>query len=597
MGQKVFKRFTLVRVLGRGGMGVVWAAHDAELERPVALKFLPEVLAADAGALDELKRETRRALTLTHSHIVRIYDFHSEGAMAAIAMELVDGATLAMLRHDCPGKVMGAAQLDPIVRQLCEALDYAHTNARIVHRDLKPANLMVTAAGELKVTDFGISAALADSTTRLSRVAGVSGTPVYMSPQQLRGERPAVTDDLYSLGATLYELLTGKPPFFSGDIGAQVRSKVPPSVAARRAEQVQVGGSDGRAETGEGDTEPVPAEWEATIAACLAKDAAERPQSAEEVVERLGLCAGSGAARGGAVRREPPPVPPASGPDLTRGGGRARAGRVVKGIGVGALLLALLGEGYFFLIHVPADLRAAAASLSTSRPVAGGRWDIPSLGMEFVPVPGTTVLFSIWETRVKDFEAFVTATGHDATGAMYSFRGGAGGHHGATWREPGFPQGSTHPVVGVNREDGQAFCAWLTQQERTAGRLAEGQKYRLPTREEWASAFGADEFPWGSEWPPPPGAGNFADEAGKRGLFPQWQDTEYLKGYDDGYDGTAPVGLFAPNGLGIYDLAGNAAELNGGGSYADSKRGAFGSGDSSPVNRDARTGFRVVCAP
>ncbi|MEY3774390.1 MAG: hypothetical protein RLZZ129_1170, partial [Verrucomicrobiota bacterium] len=200
----------------RGGMGVVWLARDEELGRDTALKFLPEAVAGDRAALDDLKREVRRAIDLAHPHIVKIHDFVTDGRTAAVSMEYVVGDTLSSLRVDQPDRVFTIAQLAPWVEQLCSALDYAHRRAQVVHRDLKPANLMVDRHGELKVLDFGIAASLSESVTRVSKQAGSSGTPVYMSPQQMMGEKPAVTDDLYALGATLFELLTGKPPFLCG---------------------------------------------------------------------------------------------------------------------------------------------------------------------------------------------------------------------------------------------------------------------------------------------------------------------------------------------------------------------------------------------
>src|SRR6266487_7050162 len=164
--------------------------------------------------------------------------------------------------------------------QLCEALDYAHNHARVIHRDLKPANLMVNQRGDLKITDFGIARSLADSATQLTGDQGRSGTLVYMSPQQLSGDRSAHFDDIYSLGATIYELLTSKPPFYSGNIDRQICERVVPSMTERRKEL---------------DIEPalVAPVWEDTVAACLAKDASRRPQSATEVAQRLQLPARS----------------------------------------------------------------------------------------------------------------------------------------------------------------------------------------------------------------------------------------------------------------------------------------------------------------
>ena len=156
-GQKVFGRYTLKTVLGRGGMGVVWLARDEELEREVALKFLPDVVVHDCSLLEELKRETRRSLELTHRNIVRIHDFVFNESSACISMEYVDGNTLANLRVEKEQKVFQPDELTSWIAQLCDALDYAHNRARVIHRDLKPANLMVNQRGDLKVADFGIA--------------------------------------------------------------------------------------------------------------------------------------------------------------------------------------------------------------------------------------------------------------------------------------------------------------------------------------------------------------------------------------------------------------------------------------------------------
>jgi TolB-like protein/Tfp pilus assembly protein PilF len=160
--------------------------------------------------------------------------------------------------------------------QLCDALDYAHNHAKVIHRDLKPANLMVNQRSDLKITDFGIARSLADSATRLTGEQGRSGTLVYMSPQQLSGERGTHLDDIYSLGATMYELLTSKPPFYSGNIDRQICERVAPSMTERRKEL---------------DVDPafIPKAWEDAVAACLAKDPSQRPQSAAELPQRLKL--------------------------------------------------------------------------------------------------------------------------------------------------------------------------------------------------------------------------------------------------------------------------------------------------------------------
>lgn len=273
-GQKVFNRYTLIKTLGRGGMGVVWLARDDELERNVALKFLPELIVHDRAVLGDMKRETRRSLDLTHKNIVRIYDFVHSDQSGCISMEYVDGDTLSNLRADKPHKVFEAHDLNEWTSQLCDALDYAHNHARIIHRDLKPANLMVNTRGDLKVSDFGISRSLSDSVSMLTMEQGRSGTLVFMSPQQLDGERGSHLDDIYSFGATVYELLTSKPPFSSGNVDRQIREKIPPAMTLRRKE-LEIEG------------EPIDETWERVVAACLAKDPARRPQSFAEIAQKL----------------------------------------------------------------------------------------------------------------------------------------------------------------------------------------------------------------------------------------------------------------------------------------------------------------------
>lgn len=256
-------------------MGVVWLARDDELERDLALKFLPDLIVLDRSLLADLKRETKRSLELTHKNIVRIYDFVNDETSGCISMEYIDGDTLSNIRADREQKVFETRELPDWMKQLCEALDYAHNHVHVVHRDLKPANLMVNRRGDLKVADFGIARSLGDSMSMLTMGArGTSGTLVYMSPQQLDGERGSHLDDIYSLGATVYELLTSKPPFYSGNIDRQIHERIPPPMSHRR-EELEVEG------------EPIDELWEQVVAACLQKDPALRPQGALEIAEFL----------------------------------------------------------------------------------------------------------------------------------------------------------------------------------------------------------------------------------------------------------------------------------------------------------------------
>jgi len=275
-GQRVFGRYYLKRTLGQGGMGVVWLAHDRVLEQPIALKFIAQHLLQDKHEIDRLKSETRRSLRLSHPNIVRIHDFIQTPQGAAVAMEYVDGWSLWSLRVDRPRQIFTVEEIAPWIRDLCDALDYAHTQVGIVHRDIKPANLIVNSRGQLKITDFGLSRELHRGPTHDASHPSIIGTDWYMSPQQWTGEPPAVTDDIFSLGVTIYELLTGKPPFYEGDVFQQLHEIIPPSMTERLFE------------FGIHDV-VIPLTWEETIAACLEKEAARRPSTIRDVTVRLSL--------------------------------------------------------------------------------------------------------------------------------------------------------------------------------------------------------------------------------------------------------------------------------------------------------------------
>ncbi|MCK4873734.1 MAG: serine/threonine protein kinase [Phycisphaerales bacterium] len=222
--EKVCNRYKLIRELGRGGMGIVYLAHDASLDQRVALKVLPTPIACDKRAIARLKDEARRSLKLTHPNICRLYTFEQDDTRTGIAclvMQLVDGSTLDDLLAENPNG-LPLERVAKWARQIASALDYAHEQG-ILHRDIKPSNIMVDVSDNALLMDFGIAREAKDTMTRVTGLDS-SGTLPYMSPQQVDGENHK-SNDIYSLAATLYEAIKGEAPFTTGDIYQQIKHR------------------------------------------------------------------------------------------------------------------------------------------------------------------------------------------------------------------------------------------------------------------------------------------------------------------------------------------------------------------------------------
>jgi len=205
-GDLLAERYRVVGLLGRGGMGEVYRADDLKLAQPVALKFLPEAISVDADRLERFYNEVRVARQVSHANVCRVYDVGEIEGAHYLSMEFVDGEDLASLLRRI-GRLPGDKAVE-IARQLCAGLAAAHDKG-VLHRDLKPENVMIDGRGKVRITDFGL-AGLIDT------IAGNdvrSGTPAYMSPEQLSGREVTTRSDVYALGLVLYELFTGKRAF------------------------------------------------------------------------------------------------------------------------------------------------------------------------------------------------------------------------------------------------------------------------------------------------------------------------------------------------------------------------------------------------
>lgn len=252
------ERYVLGDKLGEGGMGVVYRARDTVLDRVVAIKLLPQTLTADETARRLFQREAKAAAGLTHPNIVVVYDFGLMRGRPFLSMEYVEGASIAQLIADADGLLPYATTME-IAQGLLRALAFAHERG-VVHRDVKPANVLRGRDGLIKLTDFGI-AKLAD--TGRDKTTMVAGTPAYMAPEQFVGKGIDHRTDLFAVGVTLYELLTGQLPF-----PGIVREAPPTPPSSLR-----------------GDLPPV---VEAAILQCLETDTARRPSSAMHVARLLG---------------------------------------------------------------------------------------------------------------------------------------------------------------------------------------------------------------------------------------------------------------------------------------------------------------------
>jgi serine/threonine-protein kinase len=247
-------RYRVERSVGRGGMAEVFLAHDLLLDRPVALKVLFPEYANDPNFVERFRREAQSAAGLTHPNIVAVYDWGKVNNTYFIAMEFVQGRTLASILKE---KLrLTARQACDVAVDVASALGFAHENG-VVHRDIKPGNILIGSTGQIKVADFGIARALGSAVEDgLTQTGSVMGTATYLSPEQAQGSQPDPRSDIYSLGVMMYEMVAGRAPFIGDNavgIAYQQVHGVPPALSEFVAD--------------------VPREFEAIVAKCMAKSA------------------------------------------------------------------------------------------------------------------------------------------------------------------------------------------------------------------------------------------------------------------------------------------------------------------------------------
>ena len=496
----LFPGYEIGEVLGRGGMGAVYRARQKSLDRPVAIKLLPFDLGVQEDFAERFRREATALARLSHPNIVGVHDFgQADDGHYFMVMEYVDGVDLAAL--------MRAGPLPPdealsIVRQVCDALEFAHSRG-VVHRDIKPGNILLDATGGVKVADFGIAQLMGDEPrTALTVTGALLGTPEYVAPEQMQ---PAAhvdhRADIFSVGVMLYELLTGQLP---RGVFRPLRQLVP---AARGLDRV--------------------------VTKALQSEPGSRYRSIAAMRQEL------------------------IGPK--RAAHRAMV-NFLKLAGIALLLAGLIIPLLFWNRNKPAASTTPEAPPAPFANSLGQRF-VPA-GTPNVLFATQQVRVRDFEAFAKSGGVWpgdtmminYTGTPEGWETARFS------------WRDPGFPQTPEHPVVGISQFDAMAFCEWLTQHDRKSGRISATDFYRLPTDVEWSVAFGLDADAhdpagitvWRGAFPPPANAGNFAGEELREDK--RYASHPVIPGRRDPYPFTAPVGSFPPNAHGLYDFGSNVTE-------------------------------------
>ena len=261
--QRLEDRYDQIEKIGAGGMGSIFKARDKILGRIVALKVIREDFMGDIETVHRFIREAQSASALHHPGIVTIFDI-CVGEPMYIAMEYVDGGNL---REQLNRKAMSVQEFLGIAIEICDALDAAHSKG-IIHRDIKPENIMLTKDGKIKITDFGL--ACINNASKMTMAGQILGTPLYMSPEQIRGKPVDNRSDIYSLGITFYESLTGRVPFPHGDIGYCHIHETPPLPSLLNPD--------------------IPETLEKIIMKSIEKNPEDRYQNVREILEDINRC-------------------------------------------------------------------------------------------------------------------------------------------------------------------------------------------------------------------------------------------------------------------------------------------------------------------
>jgi serine/threonine-protein kinase len=594
---KKIGKYAIESEIGRGAMGVVYKGLDPVINRHVAIKTI-SIRGTDSEGNElsaRFKQEAQAAGRLNHPGIVSVYEYGEDGDLAFIAMELVEGHTLADLtRQQTP---LSFEEVSNLIIKVLEALQYAHSNG-VVHRDIKPSNIMRTDSGDVKITDFGIARI---ESSELTQTGTVMGTLGYMSPEQLMGRQVDYRSDIFSCGILFYELLTGESAFLGTNTASTmykiVHTELPPASKI---------------------CPTVPASFDPVLAKALAKNPKERFGSAQEFVQAIkAIIQGDNQTAADGSNAEsidnktvvrPPPTPPgaitppptrlqhAKGPaphSKSRWFYLFGAGMLVVVVGISVLqwLPRLLygTDGKSATTDIaspptstevsqqPVTPPVVVAESVTSAHSAGYRFKDCATCPDMIVVPRGTftqgspaseqgressegpqhsvridypLAVAQFEVTRQQFAQFVSEVGYTLSGCSTYEEGSWKLRNNRDWQSPGFYQDETEPVTCVSWEDARRYTDWLTKKT--------GKDYRLLSASEWEyiARAGTDTArSWGNNPNIACQLTNIADRA-TLDNYPGWEIHDCM----DGYVYTAPMEVMKPNEFGVYATLGNVFE-------------------------------------
>jgi serine/threonine protein kinase len=606
------EEYRIVSVLGQGGFGITYLAYDTRLAIEVAIKeMLPRDYATRIANFEIIPKsrsdqqrfawskqrfieEARMLARLSHANIVRVFRFLEHHGTACMVMEFVRGQNFLewMQQHRKPTQ----QELNSVLLPLLDGLGYLHYEG-LLHRDISPENIFITEKGRPMLLDFGSARATVDRNRILTGVVRPGYSPIEQY-QTVEPQGPFT--DLYALAGVMIHAITGHVPPLSMDrLGSRDPFEPVKQRYRDRYRESFLKAIDAAFAVRPEARLRSAAEWRRMLAADSREPQATSKQnrlpSPDKKVDRTSK----------AKRKTP------------------KAKSPLWLFALVLMALAAVGAGLYFSqtnrpepTPQPLPWETPQPTLSTPPPTlqpiprpipqaitpqnaTRSRAYTNALGMEFVPVPGTTVLFCVHQTRKRDYAAYARAPHENLVDDKWE---------NPEWRNVRVSGEDDHPVVMVNWYEATAFCEWLSEME--SREKGYSLTYRLPTNEEWNAAVGSARFPWGDVWPPPSsGLGNYWDRTAATTFGPEITNIKPIPGYEDGFATTSPVKSFPPNRFGLYDLGSNVQEWcrekiddgkvrRRGASWKDSTEDAVSSLNqelfSPPEQRSVFIGFRSV---